>query len=264
MTEVSLTLGYGRPLTNDRPTRPSHDSLLSLHDSPFAASLVAQSDLVQSMRRLIRWIARPNDEDPQALENLLVGINDDLDTWSFRWTSPASELSPLLNGCGAFTLVLAHHVRLCLNMLPLQTHSTGETTPLLSRGHRLALSSAVEIIDTFYRDFTSPVIPIPSLRFAPGIAGTILAHAALCLLPRPLAMHPGTVPSATLASENPSPVANKYFSIALDLLRGDRSNQGHFTPTFARTIGFLLGQQPVSRQHSPGQGRERLGSDIVR
>ena len=206
------------------------------------------------MRRLVRWIARSKDEDCLPLGDLLTTVNDDLDAWSFRWTSPASELSPLLDNCASFTLVLAHHVRLCLNMLPLQTHSSNDTGNFLTRSHRLALSSAVEIIDIFHRDFASPVIPVPSLRFAPGIAASILAHATLCLLPRPLAMHPGTAPSATLASGSPNPVSNKYFFIALNLLRSDRSNQGHFTPTFASTISFLLGEQaPVLRHQSPGE-----------
>ena len=204
------------------------------------------------MRRLIRWIARAKEEEVPPIDDLLAMVSDELDTWFFRWTSPASELSPLLEGCSTYTLVLAHHVRLCLNMLPLQTHVSSQTATYLSRSHRIALHSAVEVIDMFYRDFTSSILPVSSLRFAPGIAASILAHAALCLLPRPLAMHPGTAPSATLASDAPSPVADRYFAIALDLLKGDRSNQGHFTPTFAKTISYLLGEHPVSRQGSPG------------
>ncbi len=205
------------------------------------------------MRVLIEWIAR---NDFQPLEDLLNVVNDELDRWQFRWTSPASELSHLLEGSGTFSFVLANHVRLCLNMLPLQTHATSDVSQISSRSYRLALSAAVEIVDSFHRDFTSSIIPIPSLRFAPGIAGSILAHAALCLVPRPLAMHPGSTASATLASDGSNPMANKYFSIALDLLKGNQSNQGHFTPTFARTIEYLLGEKPVSRHESPGFGAD--------
>lgn len=250
--DISLTLGYGRPLSNDRPSRPSTESLPNSVDSPFAATLIAQSELVQSIRPLVRWIARAKYDDVNPLDRLLISINDELDAWFFRWTSPASELSHF-EGCSSFTLVLAHHVRLCLNMLPLQTHATAEVASYRSKSHRLALTSAVEIIDMFHRDFSSPVLPISSLRFAPGIAASILAHAALCLLPRPLPMHPGSPPSMTLASGAPNPIASSYFAIALDLLRGEQSNQGHFTPTFAKTISFLLGEQSMSRPDTPGR-----------
>lgn len=244
---------YGRPLTADRPPRPPNGPIPS-DLTPSQISLLAQSELIQPMRRLIRWMTRTGPTPEQSIHDLLNRINDELDEWFFKWTSPASECSATLASSGTFSSVLAHHVRLCLNMLPIQMWDSGlneATLSVLNKSQRLAIVSAMAIIDHFHHDFTTP-ISTTNLRFAPGIAGSILAHAVLCLLPKPIAVNRSARLTATLASGTTNSIVERYFEKGLGFLRGNRSNQGHFTPTFARTIEGLLGLDVIT-QESRGQ-----------
>ena len=240
----SYILGYGRPLTSDRP--PPHDAdrhLLRLgSDAPRIAGTIARSELVQPIRHLMRWIRRVDESSPPShdLQVLLNGLNDDLDAWSFRWTSTASEFSPLLGRDKALTLLFAHHVRLSLNMLPLQTASVKVDNATNTKAHRLAFAAAVAIIDIFAANIDYAQ-ESELMKSAPLLAGSILAHAALCLLPTPFSARGGPDTFPTLGSgSSATPMTHKYFGTAMQILKSDANNQGYFTKRFASTIDSEL------------------------
>lgn len=228
--DIRLTLGYGRPLTSDRPPPLTADMISSFSPRDQRQwAIVAQSELVPCFRNLI--------SDPSP-DNIAT-INDDLDAWFFKWTSPASEFSAPFATNSTYTLILAHNIRLCLNLLPLRDQD--QSSPQ-SKAHRLALTAAVEIIELHDRDRREH--RNPSLRFAPNVTGTILAHATLCL-------QPPNSSYTSLAAFSPSPTVDKYFALGMELLRTDLWNQGRFTPTLARTLANVSGRALPSHRASP-------------
>lgn len=205
--------------------------------------MVAQSELVPQIRRLILSGPRLRRESGGSLAELVSDLNDNLDAWFFKWTSAASEYSAAFATCGPYTLILAHNVRLCLNLLPLAKAGRGAEH---TRSYRLALAAAVEIVDLHDRELASPLGRVASLRFAPNVLGTILAHAVLCLQPKQSRSASGSFTPLSAFLATPSPVIDKYFTRGMELLRSDQWNQGRFTPDLARTLESIPHAEVVS------------------
>lgn len=206
------------------------------------------------MRRIIRWTSS-RQRDEHSLHNLLDSVNEVLDGWFFRWMSPASEM---VTDLPAFIVVIGHHVRLGLNILTLKSESNADT-PFQSRARRLALIAATEIIDLFETDVKSPTLPRASLRCAPQVTASILAHATLTLTPFSVRRKGSATACDTLYSgDRATTVTRRYFDKGFALLKSGQIHQGHYTPTLARTIEELVRASPAPVVQTPCVPLEQL------
>ncbi|KAL1404918.1 hypothetical protein Q8F55_008530 [Vanrija albida] len=218
-----LCLGYGLPF-GTYPRAPEPAGLGEMVAQPSLSPIAAQAELVSLIRLVTDWASTGSLE---TLADLVLRANDGLEDWFFKWTSGPSEYARVLGG-HTHTLVLAHHVRLSINMLPLQAGVIGQ-----ARAHRHALAAAAGIIDA-YADLDT------AKRTAPSVGGTILAHATMCLLPPADA---GRLPE--------SDATRRYYETGLAVLQTDALNQGHFTPRFARTMERVLARRRTGEEGWP-------------
>lgn len=218
-----ICLGYGLPFGTS-PREPERAGLGEMAAHPSLAPLAAQAELVPLIRTITDWAATG---DLETLGDMVLSANDGLDDWFFKWTSGPSEYAQVLAG-HSHTLVLAHHLRLSVNMLPLQAGVEGQ-----ARARRNALAAAAGIIDSYAEIDTAK-------RTAPSMGGTILAHATMCLLPPADA---GRLPE--------SDATRRYYETGLAVLQEGALNQGHFTPRFASTMERVLARRRTGEEGWP-------------
>ena len=229
-------LGYGRPFSGDSMVSRISDAQLVSHPNARLLGTVARWELVPIVRKLVDWAkqARMSVTSMSSLLDEFGQLNDRLDEWHFRWFSPASQLSARATGDLSFTASLANHVRLSLNMIPTQSAHLLSNQDLQTKARRLALTAAIAIVDAF-------TDPKTTLATAPALAGSILAYAALCLLPVRLAPSGSTNSVPTLGSESEAnSFAKSYFDKAIEAMTSDHIDRALLTRVFAGTIQELL------------------------